>query len=430
VTHSIKLAAVVALIGPAVWLAPSRVEGADPEAVLQNIVQQALASSPAIEAGRAAVEGAERRAAAADRLPDPELGIGYSPVAIETRGGPQRARLTLTQGIPFFGKRGLWREEAEADARAWAARSRGTAAEVRRAVQERFWEIYRIDRAIEIAEEEKLLLEDVLQAAEAKYATGGGSQANLFQTQLLQTRISNRLLLLQGERAAAVEHLAGLVGGRVDPPALDEMHRPLVRIDSAEVMASVLAGNPDLRASEEKVTRSRFALDAMRREYYPDFALSLGWQEIGESDLPGEWNGRDAWSVGAMVTLPLGRGGIEERVEARRHALVEAEAQREDRERRLAARAGDLLRRIAAAGESMALYRDGLVPQARSTFESAMAAYATGGLEFADLVLAERSLLEVRLGYHETVAGYRNLVAGLEGLLGVVTPECRFPPEE
>jgi hypothetical protein len=59
-----------------------------------------------------------------------------------------------------------------------------------------------------------------------------------------------------------------------------------------------------------------------------------------------------------------------------------------------------------------------------------MAAYATGELAFSDLVLAERSLLEARLGYHETVARYRTLVARLESVLGVTTPEGRFPPAE
>jgi len=397
-----------------------------PEQVIENILRSALESNPSILAEDAAVAGALRAAESSNRLPDPRLGIQYSPVPIETRGGPQRAAVSIEQPFPFFGKRGLRADEARADASVADARRSATTADLRLEVATHFWEVYRIDRAIEIAGEEKVLVGEILSAAEAKYGTGDGSQANLIQAQLLQTQISNRLLLLEGERAATVEKIAAAAGSPIPVPVLLPLTEALLSIDSSAVIAAVGESNARVIVRAEAVRKTNASLDLARRDYYPDFSLSARWHEIGNSDLPGEFDGRDAWSVGAMVSLPLFRGDLGDRVAARRHALHSAEERHEAERARAFGYTRDVLHRIASTGASIDLYRDGLIPQARAAFESAMAAYSTGRLEFADLVLAERALLEMRLGYHETVARYRQLAVRLEWLVGATEPEPVF----
>ena len=127
---------------------------ASPHDLLEELLRRALEGSPLITAHEERAEGARALVGYADRLPDPVLGVGYSPVAIETRGGPQRARASLEQSFPFFGKRGLRREEAGFGAAAAVDRAEQTAADVIRSVKSLFWEVYRIDRALEIVNEE------------------------------------------------------------------------------------------------------------------------------------------------------------------------------------------------------------------------------------------------------------------------------------
>ncbi len=407
--------------------AQATAEDARPDQVLEELLLAAIDSSPAVAAEVAATEQAEHAAAAADRLPDPVVGIGFASVAVETRGGPQRARISVEQAFPFAGKRDLRQQVAESAAVATGHRGAGTAANVIGAVKSTFWEIYRIDRAIGTAAKEARLLADIVSAVDAKYATGYGHQAHLLQAQLMQTRIANRLLLLRGSRRAAAGRMTGIIGRDVTVPMLAVTDWSPLPTDRDELIEAATQANPELAAGAARIRQARFAVDLAHKELYPDFALSLNWGEVGDSDLPGDFNGRDVWSVGAKFKLPLYRGDIRDRERSAQAGLRAAEERWSDRRHRIGAEVADAIDRIESVGASVDLYLNGLLPQAESTFESAMAAYSTGELDFADLILAENSLLDVELGLHETVAHYYQLVARLDRLIGSKDGDTLFP---
>ncbi len=406
----------------------ARGEGEAPETILGTLLGESLRSNRMLASRTSSVEGAEHESNAADRLPDPNISFGYSPVAVETRGGPQRARIAASQMFPFFGKRGLRKDVAGAEAARLGFFRDATAADILRSVKTVFWEIYRVDRSIAIADEEQALLGDILRAAEANYSTGAGDQANLFQVQLMQTGVENRIIKLRGMRDALVERLAAVVGTKSDVPPLETTATPLVSIDTSSVLEDAFKVNPDLAADEEMIRKARLALSLVRKDYSPDFSLAAGWAEIGNSDLPGDFNGRDSWSLGAMVSVPLYRGDIRDRESAQAARLRAAEEMRDDTRIRIAADIEGALRTIRSLEESIALYETGLIPQAESTYESAMAGYATGDVNFADLILAEKSLLDVELGYHESVSRYRQEVSSLERFVGFDTADAVYPP--
>ena len=416
-------AAFALVIAPALALpAAARGDGEDPRTVLAGLLEASMETSPLLDAHRSMATGAGQIAASADALPDPVFRFGYSPVALETRGGPQRARASLEQRFPYFGKRGLRREIAGEEAARLGHVTEGVAAEILRDVKEGFWEIYRIDRAIEIAGNERVLLGGIVAAAEAKYSTGSGDQATILQAQLLQTQIETRLVLLDGGRTAEVERLAGLIGGEVAVPKLARLADPIVEIDSSDAIDEALRMNPGIGAAEDELQKAEFTLDLAGKDGRPDFSLSAAWFEVGESDIPSEFSGRDAWSVGAALTIPIYTGDIGDRKRAAQQSIRAAQSKREDARRRVAATVRGILRRIESTSESIRLYETGLLPQAQSTFESAMASYGTGELDFANLVLAETSLLDIELGYHESVARHRQLVAALDQAIGRSTP--------
>lgn len=398
-----------------------------PQEVLNALLTEALKGNALLASSEASISSAEHAANAADRLPDPSLSATYSPVAIETRGGPQRVRVSASQSFPFFGERGLRRDVAGSEAIRLGHRRDGTAAGILFDIKQMFWEIYRIDQALMIAAEESGLLGNILGAVEALYQTGKGDQANLFQIQLMQTSIQNRTIGLRGSRASAVEELIAIVGKPVTVPPLSPVDLPLVLIDSSLVLQETIRINPILAARKEQIRKARLELALIRKDYYPDFALAAGWAEVGKSDLPGDFNGRDSWSVGAMLKVPLYRGDIREKEASKEEALRAAEELYEDARLHITAGVLSALNQIVSLEESIELFNTALIPLAESTFESAMAGYATGGLEFADLIMAEKSLLEVKLGYHESVAQYRQSVSVLEHQVGYRTPESVFP---
>ena len=389
-----------------------------PGKALNHLLRAALRSNYAIAAESTRVVRSEHLSRRAGRLPNPKVGISWSPVAVETRGGPQRLRASIEQPFPFFGERGLRTDLSLSELSMQEQKREGIRADVVESIHQIFWEIYRIDRSIGIWSQESRLLADIVSAAELKYSTGIGNQAHLFQVQLMETSAANRLLLLEGMRSAALDRMEGAVGIRVEVPLLLEVDDTFIPIDSSALLANAERFNPEFATASEKVRGARIRLDMARKERYPDFSLSAGWAEIGENDMPGEWSGRDVWSVGAMLSFPLYRGAIREKEMAAAAALRAAELNREDSLLQVRSSVRSLLRQTDTALQSIDIYRHGLLPQAESTLESALAAYGTGELEFADLLFAEQSLLEVKLDYHGSVALHRSLVAKLDRLTG------------
>ena len=72
--------------------------------------------------------------------------------------------------------------------------------------------------------------------------------------------------------------------------------------------------------------------------------------------------------------------------------------------------------------QTLDLYDQGMVAQAESSQESAVAAYQTGNLDFLNLLDAERTLLQMRLNYIRERADYRKHVAALEWAAGGELP--------
>jgi outer membrane protein TolC len=74
--------------------------------------------------------------------------------------------------------------------------------------------------------------------------------------------------------------------------------------------------------------------------------------------------------------------------------------------------------KVEAAMKSIQIYRDGLLPQAEHSFQAAVAAYQTGGVNFMTLLDAQRTMRDVRMGYYKALVDYEQSRADLERAVG------------
>src|SRR5699024_3546625 len=86
---------------------------------LDRYLQEAAQNNPELKARFQEYLAALQQAPQVNTLPDPELSFGYFINPIETRLGPQQARLGLTQMFPWFGTLG-----ARGDAAAQMAKAK------------------------------------------------------------------------------------------------------------------------------------------------------------------------------------------------------------------------------------------------------------------------------------------------------------------
>ena len=83
-----------------------------------------------------------------------------------------------------------------------------------------------------------------------------------------------------------------------------------------------------------------------------------------------------------------------------------------------AASAEDQLIAIHAADRVLAIYRDGLLPQAESSLQAAQAAYWAAKVDFQTLIAAFADLRNLNEEYYRELADHEIAVAKLEQIVG------------
>ena len=178
---------------------------------LEEYIQQALQRNPELHAAIARYRESLQKVPQVTALPDPLLSFTQFLRSAETRVGPQLNTLMLTQKFPWFGKLDLKGrvvfKEAAARYQVYRAGEREIIAQVKRA----FYDLGFVDRAVEISQEDQLLLEHYEELAQIRYSTGQGLQQAVIKIQAEITKIINRLIIFDQQRVSLVARLNTLM---------------------------------------------------------------------------------------------------------------------------------------------------------------------------------------------------------------------------
>jgi len=396
-------------------------------ATLRALAEEVLARSPELARLRRQAEVAKARAPQLRSLPDPMAALTAFLLTPETRTGPQQVQASLSQRFPWAGKLGAAEREA-----LWMAASERAQVEVRALelvteARRLLWELATLGAEEEILRGDRYTLERFEQLARARYAAGGGIGQPVVKIQAEITRVDQRLLDVATRRAALTAAVNALrdrpADAAVDVPELPALP-PGPDPGLTELRRRALARRPELARERARIAAAEAAGERAGLERRPDVTVGLGYTLVGEREdaagraMPPEGNGDDVLGVTVGVNLPVRTARIEA-------GIAEAAARRGAAEEALRAAAaaierdlGDLVPRLRLTREQSDLFDRVLLLQAEEALSSAEAAYTAGTLGALDLLDAERTLFQVRLGAARARADHLVARARLEGAVG------------
>jgi cobalt-zinc-cadmium efflux system outer membrane protein len=417
---------------------PSTGSGAPPDAasrllaslsdpVVRELVSDALERNPAVAAAEARARAARQQAPLAKALPDPTIGITGYVAPPETRVGPQRLMLSLSQRFPWFGKISLREDaalrQAEALAAGVASQRLALVTEVRRL----FYEVAFLDVYRSVVEADRQTLVHFEELARARYASGVGIEQGVVKIQAEITRDDNRLLDVAARRAALVATLNAL-RDRPSPAPIPPFELPRTALTQAPTLEALrtkaLAQRPELAAADADIERADILIEQAGKEYKPDLTVGVTWTAVGERNDPAGMlqpppdNGSDVFGISASLNLPIKRGRLRAGVEEAADARLAAVERKRDVTTTIDQALGELAERVRLSGEQVRLFERVLVLQAEQSLRSAESGYASGGLNSLDLLDAERTVLDVRTGAARARADHAIALARLEGTIG------------
>lgn len=419
---------------------------------LQELVQEALAENPEILAAKDGWDAAQSRPPQVRSLPDPQVSFGLRNIGTEITVGREDMSTvggSVMQEIPFPGKLRLRGESAQREADREGFLYQATRFRVVSQLKVAYYDLYLTYKSLETIDKSKVLLEDIERAAEARYATGMGIQQDVLRAQVEISRLIDRATIEEARKEALEATINALLNrsprsplgrpekiempssvgsseGRVEKDASPgilkadaasspseqsrSLERPLVPW-SLEELSNRVERSPQLRAGESTIAQRETSLDLARKEYLPDFSLNGAFYSRGDF--------RDMWEVMFTVSVPIYYKtkqdyGVREATSALRSSRRVYQANKQV----LLARLRELHVEARAAERLANLFRQGIIPQATLSLESAMVGYQVGKVDFLTVLDNVVRLLEDELRYYEEVAKLEKALARIEEIIG------------
>ena len=236
---------------------------------------------------------------------DPNLSFGYFISPIETRVGPQIARFSLTQMLPWFGtykaKGNIAAYRAEAEFEKFQDQKLKLFLEV--AVK--YYDLSALRHIAELEAEQLQILEDLKSIVESNYENNKANLVDILRVELQIDKQSNVLQVLKDQDQALVTQLNQL------------MHRPLktaVHISNPKQILeqkdmletdSISSNHPRLKAIRNLQASNKAESVLAKKQALPQFGVGLDYAIIQDRNVQAADAGQDAIMPMLSVSLPI-----------------------------------------------------------------------------------------------------------------------------
>lgn len=419
----IKRWAFVAMVGWAGLLAPfsgraeERPLGRDVESLLEY-----ARNNPEYAAMRYEADAAAQRVYPAGAFPDPlfrmelqnitNAGSDAPPSLLPNKVGS--TKYTLLQPIPFWGKRDLKRDVAEADAEQAQGRVATTWSEIAASVKTAYARYYLVVHNEQLTREILDLLARLERIALVRYESGLVPQQDVIRAQVERTTMQGELLMQENEREGVQAMLNSLLARKAAASfAMPERLRqipPPVRLEEDALADRLRGHNPQLFSNDARIRSAEKTRDLTYRNRYPDFAVGVSPIQMGSRI--GEWE------LMVEVNIPLQQESRRRQESEAESMLSAARSQKEAVANRLIGELFENLAALKAAQRIELLTTTSLLPQSEATLEAALAGYETGKVDFATLLDAQRQIRKSKQDRLKAQAEAQARLAAIERLLG------------
>lgn len=380
---------------------------------VEALLDWAQQHNPELIASHAEAEATAQRADTADAWADPTLRAEWMGIN-NIDNAARSTRYTLMQAVPFWGKRGLRRELAEAELNQAQGQSLGTWAELASRIKMDFAQYYLLHRSQNITQEILDLVNNLQRVAQIRYANGLAAQQDVLRAQIEQTQMQRELLMLETEHHHAITRLNTLLkrpafAPLAEPQNLRAIPSPAKR-ETASLEQRLRIKNPQLFAVDANLVAAEKNQELTFKNRFPDLILGIAPVQTGGQI--------SEWGVMAEFSIPLQQGT---RRAQERAANAELDAARARKESLATQLQGDLSKQVISLEAALRmenLAANNLLPQAEATLQAALVGYQNGKVDFATLLDAQRQLLKAKLDVLNAQVEAQISLAQIEKLLG------------
>jgi outer membrane protein TolC len=355
-------------------------------------------------------------------LPDPELAFGYFISPIETRVGPQQARISLTQMFPWFGSLSDKRTLSQTRAKAQYEVFQENRNQLFFRVETTWLELYELNQSLSIAQDNLDILNSLVEISLRRHETDQASQVDVLRAQIEQEDLKSQIALLEDNRGVLIQKMSALLNEQqtasIDIP--DTLQAANDIANKEALMEQVQRQNPALNRLRYQEDSSREMKKLAYKDGKPSFGIGLDYIFTGERDGVANLsnNGQDAIMARASFRIPLFRNNYNAKVREAELNIQSVQSQIMDKQNSLETDLESSLRDYYDAQRQYELYDQKQIQRVNQALSIMMNKYSTDSSNFEEILRMQRKLLDYQLSRVQALVDMKASLAYIDYLTG------------
>jgi outer membrane protein TolC len=354
---------------------------------LADVIRIARDRRDEIQAARARTRAGEARPAIVSALADPMISPSLDHLPFMLNGAD--VSVAIEQQIPLSGIRGHRRASSLADLDRLRAEANRTTLDVGIQAANAYLMLQERRRTAALLDEQIAFARDVVNAANARYASGTAPQSDVLRAEVEVARLGAAARALIGEvrGAEAMLNTSLALDAEMPVPPLATLTftQP---VPSWSEIRSALTSRPELAAGRAEIARAEAEVQVMRDMFRPMATI-----RTGPSYTMAEGRG---WMAMVGVSLPIWRSKLKAGVAEAQAMRAMSEADLRAMTRMVEGDAAAAISQLQSARDRQAALTTDVLPRARMAIEPAVASYGAGQLPLVSVIEAIQALWDVQ----------------------------------
>lgn len=351
-----------------------------------------------------------QQAIALGELPDPKMSVALMnvPADFEFDDEPMnQLKFGLRQAIPRGDTLRIKKETALIDAETMDSNADLRLLSV--ILQTRFaWiNLFYWQSVEKLVKDDKPLFEQLRGTTGAFYGVGRKDLQDVIRSELELQRLADRLITIadriEDSRADLSRWIGMEAASRPLAGSLPSWPMPLQPTSTTEQLAQLILNHPDIERLQFGIDKATKNIELTKQLYKPNWGVELGYSfrqaNRGGSSAP------DLLSAAVTFDLPIFTAKRQDKlVAAAQTRQIAKQDEKLERIRKLSAELSGLTSTWWRLKERRILYRDLILPQSKDQADTALLAYEADTSDFAEVMRARITDLEVRISYEKIVS--------------------------
>ena len=363
---------------------------------LEDFLQEAYENNPQLEAAYLNYRAATEKINYTGVLPNPSVSMGAFVSPVETRVGPQLAKASVSQMLPWFGTKKALQQVVHSESEINFQQYLLLRNQLTKAVKLSWFELYRIQALSKILQEQIKVFHILEQLSLTRVTAGKAATTDVLRTQMQRISLENELANLQASFNPVKARFNQLIGREVNSPLgiPEDLPKWNEYANKEAMLDSLRSNHPALTLwdARKKLVQSNEQMIELKGK--PQFGVGLDYAYIHprpDQDIQG--NGRDILMPMVSLSLPINRKQYASQLQEqqlKREALFAGQSHELST---LEAAFESALEDWERAGRNYALHME-LVSRAKEVQELLTTDYSTTGSRYDQLLMVQNEVLQ------------------------------------